>query len=174
MQHLSRGIALGGALVVALMTAACSADRAAEPGQASSTSEQVVAETGGGTESSSAAPVPVGPTEVVTDAPISVGPAQDAGIFLTFAGWEDDSGAVTVRGYLQGVVEDDGICTLTLTNGERSVTATKSGTSNVTDTSCGNVSIAGSKLSPGSWKAVLSYASSTSSGSSEPVDVDVP
>jgi hypothetical protein len=54
------------------------------------------------------------------------------------------------------------------------VSATKPGTSNVTNTSCGQLTIAGSELSTGVWTATVSYSSSASSGSSEPVQVEVP
>jgi hypothetical protein len=150
---------LGGVVLAALTTAAC--------GFSSGDAQVAVA------DSSSPSAV-ANPTQVVTDAPITVGPATDASIFLTRSEWDADAAAVYVSGYLEGVVEDDGTCTLTLTKDGQSVSATKPGTSNVTNTSCGQLTIAGSELSTGAWTATVSYSSSASSGSSEPVQVEVP
>ncbi|MGY1804692.1 hypothetical protein ACI78T_15535 [Blastococcus sp. SYSU D00922] len=114
------------------------------------------------------------PSDVATDTPVSPGPATDARLFVTYSGWNAQSGAVEVGSYLPTAVESDGTCTLTLTRGETSVTASTTGTPNVTSTSCGGLSIPGSEVSSGTWVAVVSYESATSSGSSEPVEVEVP
>jgi hypothetical protein len=149
---------LGGVVLAALTTAACSGFSPSDGQVADSNSPSAVPE----------------PTQVVTDAPITIGPATDTSIFLTRSEWDADASAVYVSGYLEGVVEDDGTCTLTLTKDGQSVSATKPGTSNVTNTSCGQLTIAGSELSTGVWTATVSYSSSASSGSSEPVQVEVP
>jgi hypothetical protein len=160
MYNRGRALFLGGVVFAALTTAACSGF--------SSSDGQVAA-----ADSNSPSAVPE-PTQVVTDAPITIGPATDTSIFLTRSEWDADAAAVYVSGYLEGVVEDDGQCTLTLTKDGQSVSATKPGTSNVTNTSCGQLTVAGSELSTGVWTATVSYSSSTSSGSSEPVQVEVP
>lgn len=114
------------------------------------------------------------PSDVATDAPVSVGPAEDGRLFVTYSGWNSQAGAVEIGSYLPTAVEDDGTCTLTLTQGATSVTASVPGTPNVTSTSCGGLSIPGSEVSSGTWVAVVTYESPTSSGSSDAIEVQVP
>ena len=171
MHHRCRSLLLSGAVLAALTTATagCGSDwTASAEGSSASVTGQAPA---GDAATTSASP---DPTQVVTDSSVSTGPTTGATVFVTSSGWDAATGSVTVRGYLQGVVEDDGTCTLTLTRDGRSVTAERAGTSNVTQTSCGAVSVPRSQLATGTWTAVLSYRSSTSNGSSEPVEVDVP
>lgn len=75
---------------------------------------------------------------------------------------------LTVNGYVQGVVEQGGTCTLQLVNGSQTVSRSKPGVLNATNTSCGRFDIPLSDLSPGTWQATLSYSSSTSEGTSAP------
>ena len=116
-----------------------------------------------------------GPTDVATDPAPTVAPsAGNAAIFLTYADYDDSAREVEVNGYVDGVVEDDGTCTLTLTKGASSVTATGPGTGNVTNTSCGQLTVPRSRLSSGTWTAVVTYASAKSRGSSDREQVVVP
>ena len=177
MQHRSRSLLLTALAAAALTTSAC-ADVAAV-GQAGATSTpQAVAETSSSPSAAASSSAPAtaaaSPTEVVTDAPVSTGPTKDGVVFLTGAEWDADEQGVVVRGYLEDVVEDDGVCTLTLTAGGTTRTAERNGTSNVTSTSCGALTVPGAELSPGAWTAVVTYRSSTSRGTSDPVEVAVP
>jgi hypothetical protein len=63
---------------------------------------------------------------------------------------------------------------VTMSSGGASVTRSAASTPDATTTSCGAISVPRSALASGSWEATLSYASSTSSGASPPVKVDVP
>jgi len=116
------------------------------------------------------------PTNVATDAPVTAIPDADGDmpIVLSFSGWNVNTTAIEVDGYLTGLVESDGLCTLTLTNGDTSVTTTTPGTPDAKTTSCGGAAVPGDQLSPGAWTAVLTYESSTSHGSSGQVEVQVP
>jgi len=114
------------------------------------------------------------PTDVATDAPVSTAPSADAPVEITYYGWNDATGVVELAGFVVGVVEEGGTCTLTLTKGGTSATTTAQGTANVGTTSCGEQVVPGGELSSGTWRAVLSYESGTSQGTSEPVEVQVP
>jgi hypothetical protein len=54
------------------------------------------------------------------------------------------------------------------------VTADVEAMPDASTTACGSLAVAGSQLGAGSWQAVLRYESPTSSGSSAPVQIDVP
>lgn len=71
---------------------------------------------------------------------------------------------VTVSGYVTGVVEDSGTCTLTLTKGSDKRTATSTGFANSSTTNCPPIEI--SNVTGSGWSAILSYHSSKASGSS--------
>jgi hypothetical protein len=115
------------------------------------------------------------PTDVATDPPRTVAPStKGADIFITYADWDTQLRAITVGGYLDGIVEDDGTCTLTLTKGGTAVKTSQPGTSDMASTDCAGLSIPRSKLAPGTWTAVVTYRSRTSSGSSAPKEVRVP
>ena len=90
--------------------------------------------------------------------------------------WGQPAGPGTdfhLNGFVDGIVELDGECTLTLEQDWRTVTATKRSLQNAQNTSCGQMVTSYTKLTPGAWKATLYYASSTSKGASDPVTVQV-
>jgi hypothetical protein len=158
-------------------TAAGTSSSAAAPASTAATTSRSAAST----PRSAAPSVPVkvvesaGPTDVATDPAPTVAPsAGDAGIFLTYADYSADNREVEVNGYVDGIVEDDGTCTLTLTKGSSTATASGAGTGNVTNTSCGQLVVPRSRLSSGTWTAVVTYSSAKSHGSSEPARVVVP
>lgn len=78
-----------------------------------------------------------------------------------------------INGFVPSVIETNGTCTITVTNGELSTGASKSALQNAQDTSCGQLTIAYSNLSPGTWRAILTYNSTTSAGSSDAVEIEV-
>lgn len=91
----------------------------------------------------------------------------------TFAGWNTTSGAVEVGGYAT-VVEPAGTCTLRLTRGDRVVIRQRIASQDATTVACGGFSVPRSDLTPGEWKAVLSYTSSKSTGEAAALTVKVP
>lgn len=78
------------------------------------------------------------------------------------------------RGYVTGVVEDGGTCTLTLTKNGVKVTGTSTAMGDVNKTTCGPITVDSSKLSSGEWDATLSYSSSSGSGVSSTQTLKVP
>jgi len=87
--------------------------------------------------------------------------------------WNPDATSFTLNGFVEGVVESDGTCKLTLTNGGKVVTATHNSFANATNTSCGQIKVAKGSLYAGTWQAVLSYSSSTSQGTSSATSIEV-
>jgi hypothetical protein len=73
---------------------------------------------------------------------------------------------VTISGYVSGVFEDGGVCTATLTQNGKTVTATSQGFKNVSTTNCAPISIARSQLPGGTWQVSLSYSSAAAEGTS--------
>jgi hypothetical protein len=126
-------------------------------------------------ETDAAAPAanPSSGQAVATDEPAAVDGAQ-VSVELTSWGWNASQRSAQVRGYAAGVVEDGGTCTLTLSKGTEQVTAEIEALPDASTTACGSVDVRGDQLSPGTWQAVLGYDSATSSGSSAPVQIEVP
>lgn len=81
---------------------------------------------------------------------------------------------VSVNGFVSGVIESSGTCTLTLRDATgKQVTGTHPGEANATNTTCGETTIPLSSLHAGTWKAVLSYSSQGYAGTSDPVSIQV-
>ena len=116
------------------------------------------------------------PTDVATDPPAEASSAgSDVPVVVTYSGWQDTSAAVEVGAYVGGLVEDGGTCTLTLTKGGEEVATSTAGMADASSTSCGSgLTVPGVELASGTWSAVVSYESATSSGSSDDVAVEVP
>lgn len=117
------------------------------------------------------------PTDVAVDpTTASAGPAtsSSADVVVTYSGWIDQSTSVEVGAYVAGVVESGGTCTLTLTGPGSPRTASVTGEADAGSTSCPAMVVPGSKLSRGSWTAVVGYTSAAVSGTSSAVTVDVP
>jgi hypothetical protein len=91
-------------------------------------------------------------------------PSKKKTVTPIMTSWGADSQQAEVRGYVAGVNEEGGTCTLTLTNGSQKVTETKPATPDAQTVSCGLISIARDKLSPGTWTATLSYSSNNAEG----------
>lgn len=106
---------------------------------------------------------------VATDPPAARG---EIAVVVTYADWVD--GGVEVDGYVAGVVEDGGTCRLTLTRGDDVQTVEGVAASDASTTTCGSLIVAGGGLTAGDWSAVLTYDSTSSSGSSAPSVVAVP
>lgn len=153
-----------------------SADSAATTSGAASSSASALPtgspiETTGALISSDATRPTSGQT-VATDTPVVV-TSSTVPVVVTYSGWNAGARQVMAGGYVSGVIEAGGTCTLTLTKAGVQVKAQKPGRPDAATTACGGLTVPGSSLSSGTWKAVLSYASTTSSGSSAPVDIAV-
>lgn len=116
------------------------------------------------------------PSSVATDPPVTSAPTPGApvSVFVTHSGWNAGTRAVDASGYVAGVIESDGTCTLTLTLADRTATVSAAAQPDATTTSCGNLLVPGAQLSTGTWRAVLSYRSPQHVGASKAFEVQVP
>jgi hypothetical protein len=108
-------------------------------------------------------------TPAVTDAPRPT--ATD--VVLSFAAWNESTGAVEASGYVSPVVENGGTCTLDLELDGRTVSVSAAAEADATTTTCGSLRAEPEQLAPGTWTAVLRYESATTAGTSEPLTVQV-
>lgn len=83
------------------------------------------------------------------------------------------SNKAEVGSYVQGIVEDGGTCTLTMVRSSQMVSESKTASADAQTTSCGWISIDGSRLSAGDWSATISYNSVTSRGTSSAVTISI-
>lgn len=100
-------------------------------------------------------------------------PTAKKSVSVNITTWYQDSDNINVNGFVSDIVEDGGTCTLRLTRDSNTVSQQRQAIANATNTSCGVTSIPLAKLAPGVWQATLSYASSTSMGTSSPIQVTV-
>lgn len=84
-------------------------------------------------------------------------------VIITGASQNTSTNTVEVRGYAN-TFDDNGTCSLQLQKNSVTVSTSKAATQNVSTMSCGKLTIERSKLSAGTWTAILSYKSSESSG----------
>ncbi|MCZ2822336.1 hypothetical protein O2V63_18505 [Modestobacter sp. VKM Ac-2977] len=106
--------------------------------------------------------------------PTEAAPTRSSGVVepvVTYAGWETQSASVEVNGYVAGVLEDEGTCRLTLTRGDLEIIDENAAEPDASTMNCGLLRAA--DVTEGTWTAVLSYESASSSGESPPVDVEV-
>jgi hypothetical protein len=168
--------ALGAVAVVAVAAGAIwvatRADTDAEPGAAATTTDAAATPTPRPLTADEV-PEPTPGQEIATDDPVPTSGGEVTPV-ITQAGWAPSGTAVEVSGFVQGVIEDGGTCRITLTHDGQSVTAEREGLADATTTACGSVELGDAEMDSGWWQAVLTYESSTSSGSSAPVDVLVP
>lgn len=179
---------LGAALTAVAMTTACGSstetDAAASSASSASAAASAAATAAPGTYGAPVDPSLPNPTDVASDTPVpaptagAADPTDPAGaaaeVVITYSGWTDAPAGVEVGAYLAGVAESGGTCTLTLTSGAGSATAAVPGEPDAASTSCPNLTVPGTALSSGTWSAVVSYESPSTSGTSAPVEVVVP
>ena len=157
-----------GAISLVLLLAACSSGVATgDPAPAGNSSPEGTAAGGGAVTASPEVP---DDAVAVSDAPGS--PATH--VAVGFAGWDAATASVQVGGYVSPVVEQGGVCTVSLRKGDRTVETSAAAVPDASTTVCGGLSVRGPDLSAGTWTVVLRYDSPTASGSSEPTSVEVP
>jgi hypothetical protein len=110
------------------------------------------------------------PTFVATDAPATT--SDDVDVVLTYAAFDANSRTVQANGFVAGVIENGGTCTLTLSRGNDTVRATSPAEADATTTSCGLLETT-TGLAAGTWDAVLTYSSDGARGKSDSVEVTV-
>jgi hypothetical protein len=107
------------------------------------------------TGTAAVSPPPANPDDVATDAPHAI----DANVQITYALADDSAGGVTVGGYVAGLIEDGGTCAMTLTLDGHSASAQSAGLADASTTSCGQLLVPFSELSPGTWAVDVTYSS---------------
>ena len=110
---------------------------------------------------------------VATDEPVAV-ETEAVPVVLTYGAWSAAERQVVAGGYVAGVIEDDGVCTLTLTQGGSRVVAEGPAEPDASTTVCGALAVPAAELSAGTWQAVLTYASAAHNGTSSAMAVEVP
>jgi hypothetical protein len=127
------------------------------------------------TSASSGGTAPGSATTAGSPRASSSAPAKrEVQVTTTYYGWDDATSAVTSGAFVTGVIEDGGSCTLTLTKAGSHARGTAEGVSDVTTTSCGQISVPGSELTAGTWSGVVVYDSPGAAGRSAAFSVDVP
>ena len=110
-------------------------------------------------------PAPVA-TPVATSAPTSSADARTAVVpFITTADWDASAKALDVSAIVPGVVEGGGTCTITLTSGAATRTATSSGVAAASYTGCEAVAV--KDLAAGTWQVQVRYSSAKAVGTSK-------
>lgn len=82
-------------------------------------------------------------------------------------------GQVEVGSRVPGVFEQSGTCTLQLSKGGTTKTKSQRAVQNVSEMSCGFISIPVNQLSQGSWTAIIKYSSNKYNGQSTPVQIRI-
>jgi hypothetical protein len=176
MRNGRRAAALAAAALTVMTAAACgSSDDDADAQSAAQSSAAAAGSTAApGTYGSPVDPSLPNPTGVATDAPATPAASDMVDVVVTYSGWDDALAGVDVGAYVSGIAETGGTCTLTLTAGGNSATASAPGEPEASSTSCPGLVVPGSELSSGNWTAVVSYESPTAQGESDSVAVVVP
>ena len=117
-------------------------------------------------------PNPSSGQTVATDEPVVV-ETEAVAVVLTYSAWSAADRQVLAGGYAAGVIEDGGVCTLTLTQGGSTVTVEGPAMPDASTTVCGGLVVPGNRLTAGTWQATLTYASSTHHGTSASAPVEV-
>jgi hypothetical protein len=92
---------------------------------------------------------------------------------ISYLGQDSPGSEIQANGYVPGIIEKDGRCTITFTRNSTYVRDTRTSIDNVQDTSCGLFIIPKAKLTNGTWYVAISYTSSKSSGTSEKATIEV-
>jgi hypothetical protein len=117
-------------------------------------------------------PNPSSGQTVATDEPVAV-ETEAVPVVLTYSAWSAADRQVLAGGYVSGVIEDGGVCTLTLTQGSARVTVEGPAMPDASTTVCGGLVVPGDQLTAGTWQATLTYASATHTGTSATAPVEV-
>lgn len=119
-------------------------------------------------------PNPSSGQTVATDEPVVIPPDTEAvPVVLTYSAWVPADREAVAGGFVAGIIEDDGVCTLTLTQGGASVTVEAPAMPDATTTVCSGLVVPGDRLAAGTWQATLTYTSAAHRGTSASAPVEV-
>jgi len=174
-RHVARPAALAALL---LLTAACTAPSIVGgdgDGSPSATATSPAPSSTPDASPSESAPSPSEPAAPEVT-PTTAVPVPDdrtpVSVATTYSGWSPADAVVMVGAYVEGVVESDGRCTLTLTGPGSTATVSAAALPDAGSTSCGELR---SKVdASGTWTATVAYESTTSAGIAPAITVDVP
>lgn len=107
-----------------------------------------------------------------TTPPATPGQKKSVTPVITSWGYNAITQQAEVSGYVGGIIENGGTCTLTLEKSGQKVTESKAAIADAQTTSCGLITVARNRLSPGNWTATLSYSSDNAEGTSQPRSVE--
>jgi hypothetical protein len=121
------------------------------------------------TPSSTLTPVPIPtwspePTPTLTTLPGSTKKAVTP--FVTLAAWDQDAAELQVGAIVPNLVESGGTCTVTVSKGATTRTASAPAAGVSSYTGCNPMTIPGSALSAGTWTVQVTYTSRTATGTS--------
>lgn len=114
------------------------------------------------------------PTSGPAAATTSTATGRTVDVTLAYAHWDASAAQIEAAGFVAGVVENGGVCTLTARSGSSSVQATATAEPDATTTGCGQLTVPRAQLSPGTWQVTMSYRSAGAHGSSTALSLTVP
>jgi hypothetical protein len=121
----------------------------------------------------SAAP-PAEPTPTPAPSGGDSGATRTVDVVVTTSGWQPTTGAVEVSAYVTAV-EAGGTCTLDLVGpAGATAQASQSAEPDASSTSCGLLTVPGSRLARGTWQGTVTYVSPSSSGTAALSPIEVP
>lgn len=96
----------------------------------------------------------------------------NATMIITYAG--QYNGVIEAASIVQGIFEDGGVCTYTLTNQTQSIQKVSTGVANVSNTLCPAISIERSEVNSfGLWVMSVTYVSNTITATSNLVEIEI-
>lgn len=98
---------------------------------------------------------------------------KQVNVIISSWGQNPDDKSMEINGFVSGVIENGGTCSLSLKKDNKTVTASRKSIADAQVTTCGLIVIKHAKLSVGTWQAVLRYESPKSRGTSTPINVEV-
>jgi hypothetical protein len=101
------------------------------------------------------------------------GAAADPEVVVSYHEWNSGDSVVEVGGYLNGVIESGGRCSVTLTRAGSTLTGSSVASEDATTTACAVVVVDVPVGSAGEWTGVLRYESDQVETSSAPFTVTV-
>lgn len=144
----------------------------AQAGATTAASADVSAPAPGSSRDVASAPAGCGPLDPCLDQQGTM-PGPSVQVVMTTASWDPASAGVAVSGYASAL-DTGGMCTLRLTSSSGSVSVDAPAVPDASSMSCGLLTVPGSQLHAGSWKAVLAYESAQYSGSSSHMTIEIP
>jgi hypothetical protein len=99
---------------------------------------------------------------------------KNVSVGIAFAGYDKDEKVIDVRAFTPNAIESDGTCTATFTQGTKTVSQSSKAFIDSSSSQCEPILIPENRFeTKGTWKLVVTYVSSKSSGTSPSMNVEV-